>query len=83
MIYFTLFVCGASLFNSRVCVLQVHAALAAVLYAERPAERQLAEEQWELATEFDKRYGNIDWVVKEKHWGPRLTGALDRFLHLA
>jgi hypothetical protein len=60
----------------------VHAALAAILYAEKPTERQLAEEQWELACEFDTRYGDVDWAAHEKKWGPRLLGALQQFLEL-
>lgn len=63
-------------------MVQVHAALAALLYAERPLERQRAELQWELATEFDTRYNDLDWVAREKRWGPKLLNALDMFLSL-
>jgi len=62
--------------------LQVHAALAALLYTEKPTVRQLAEQQWELASEFDSRYSNVDWVAQEKRWGPKLLHALERFLSL-
>ncbi|CAL5221270.1 g3430 [Coccomyxa viridis] len=34
---------------------EVHAALAALLYAEKPSERQRAEQQWEVCSEFDNR----------------------------
>ena len=61
---------------------QVHAAMAAVLYAEKPLERQRAELQWEIGTEFDSRYNNIEWVARSKVWGPRLLQALERFLTL-
>ena len=62
--------------------LQVHAALAALLYAEKPKERQRAEEQWEVCCEFDNRYNSIEWVANNKVWGPRLLQALQKFLKL-
>ena len=61
---------------------EVHAALAVMLYKSRPDQRQRAEEQWELASEFDKRFADVAWVAKEKSWPPALLGALDEFLHL-
>ena len=61
---------------------EVHAAMAAVLYAEKPMERQRAELQWDIATEFDSRYGSIEWVAESKVWGPRLLHALQKFLLL-
>ena len=61
---------------------EVHAAMAALLYAEKPMERQRAELQWDIATEFDSRYGSIEWVAKSKVWGPRLLQALQKFLLL-
>ncbi|CAK0781596.1 hypothetical protein CVIRNUC_005417 [Coccomyxa viridis] len=61
---------------------EVHAAMAALLYAEKPMERQRAELQWDIATEFDSRYGSIEWVAKSKVWGPRLLQALQKFLSL-
>ena len=60
----------------------MHAALATILYSERPDERQRAEAQWEVASEFDKRYGDVRWVAEEKQWGPRMQQALQRFLAL-
>ncbi|GAB4816712.1 hypothetical protein N2152v2_003758 [Parachlorella kessleri] len=61
----------------------VHAALAAVLYTERPAQRLLAEQQWEIAMEFDRRYADVGWVKAQKHWPPRALEALQRFVKLA
>ena len=50
--------------------------------AERPGQRLYAEEQWELACEFDQRYADADWVARTKHWPPRALAALQRFLQL-
>lgn len=61
---------------------EVHAALAAVLYTERPSQRLRAEQQWDVAVEFDSRYVDTTWVRSEKHWPPRLVAALERFLLL-
>lgn len=62
---------------------EVHAALAAMLWVERPALRQAAETQWEIAMEFNQRFADAEWVAATKHWPPRLMVALDRFLRLA
>lgn len=61
---------------------EVHAALAVILYVERPARLQQAEQQWEIAMEFNKSFSDRDWVYRTKHWPPRLMAALDRFLTL-
>jgi tetratricopeptide (TPR) repeat protein len=61
---------------------EVHAALAAILYAERPVRLQQAEQQWEIAMEFNPRFADRQWVADTKHWPPRLLAALDRFLSL-
>ncbi|WIA11244.1 hypothetical protein OEZ85_011371 [Tetradesmus obliquus] len=61
---------------------EVHAALAAVLYTERPAQRLRAEQQFNIAVEFDARFQDAAWVRANKAWGPRLMGALTRFLLL-
>ena len=74
--------CSDLLRTHALAPVQVHAAMAAVLYAEKPLERQRAEVQWEIGTEFDSRYNNIEWVAKSKVWGPRLLQALERFLTL-
>jgi hypothetical protein len=59
---------------------EVHAALAALLWVERPLQRARAETQWEIASEFDTRYGNLEWVRRERGWPPRMLTALQRFL---
>ncbi|KAI3438764.1 hypothetical protein D9Q98_001182 [Chlorella vulgaris] len=61
---------------------EVHAALAAVLYTERPALLDQAETQWEIAMEFNPKFSDPSWVAANKHWPPRLMTALDRFLNL-
>jgi hypothetical protein len=61
---------------------EVHAALAAVLYAERPAQRERAEQQWAVATAFDGRWADAEWVRSERKWPPRMVTALQRFLTL-
>ncbi|GMH35988.1 hypothetical protein BSKO_03856 [Bryopsis sp. KO-2023] len=61
---------------------EVHSALAAILYAERPSQILRSEEQWDLAMSFDKRYGNPEWVEREKAWPPKMIKALNKFLSL-
>lgn len=61
---------------------ETHAALAAVLYAERPAQRWRAEQQWDIAVEFDARYADVAYVQEIKRWPPKLVGALQQFLAL-
>lgn len=61
---------------------EVHAALASIIYAERPSEISYAEEQFDLASEFDSRYLDVRWVEKEKHWPPAMLKALDKFAAL-
>lgn len=61
---------------------EVHAALASVLYAERPERLAFAELQFEIASEFDSRYSSVAWVKKEKKWPPRMLHALESFLTL-
>ncbi len=55
---------------------------AAVLWSERPSQRLRAEQQFEIASEFDRRYGDLAFVRDERHWPPRLVAALGRFLEL-
>lgn len=62
---------------------EVHAALAAVLYVERPSLLQSAETQWEIAMEFNRQFSDPQWVAATKHWPPRMMAALDRFLRLS
>ena len=59
---------------------EVHAALAAIIYNERPYEIAYAEEQFDLASDFDKRYLDVEWVSREKHWPPAMIAALDKFV---
>lgn len=61
---------------------EVHVALAAIMYAERPGQIARVEAQWELATEFDTRYTDVNWVARQKHWPPKMIDALNRFLLL-
>lgn len=63
-------------------VRQVHAALAAMLYGEKPPAVQRAEVQWEIASEFDTRFADPVWVAREKHWPPAMLQALKHFLNL-
>ncbi|KAG2424210.1 hypothetical protein HXX76_014742 [Chlamydomonas incerta] len=62
---------------------EVHAALAALLYTERPSLALRAEEEWAIASSFDKRYSDPAWVAANKHWPPRAVAALQRFLALS
>jgi hypothetical protein len=55
---------------------------AAVLWSERPGQRLRAEQQFEIATEFDRRFGAPDFVRDQRRWPPRLVAALERFLEL-
>eukprot|EP01023_Acetabularia_acetabulum_P069287 TRINITY_DN99_c7_g1_i1.p3 TRINITY_DN99_c7_g1~~TRINITY_DN99_c7_g1_i1.p3 ORF type:complete len:226 (-),score=30.16 TRINITY_DN99_c7_g1_i1:435-1112(-) len=61
---------------------EVHAALAVILYNDVPDQVEKAEQQWEIANEFDKRYGDVSWVGKNKHWPPKMLTALNKFLQL-
>lgn len=60
---------------------EVHAALAAMTYdAGRVSQ---AEQQWDIATEFDTRYKDPEWVSTEKKWPPKMILALKKFLSLS
>jgi len=61
---------------------EVHAALASVLYVEKPGRILDAEQQWDIATEFDTRYGDVGWVERERRWPPKMLQALESFLTL-
>jgi hypothetical protein len=54
-----------------------------VLWAERPNQRLRAEQQFELAAEFDRRYSDAAFVREQRHWPPRLVAALEQFLQLS
>jgi len=58
---------------------EVHAALAALRWEARLPG---SEEQWALATEFDRRFGDPGWVERERGWPPAMLGALRAFLEL-
>mmetsp|Transcript_13061 Transcript_13061/g.37624 ORF Transcript_13061/g.37624 Transcript_13061/m.37624 type:complete len:237 (+) Transcript_13061:2808-3518(+) len=59
---------------------EVHCALAVVLYAEKPYELSQAEEQFEIAMEFDKRFMDASYVRDGKPaWPPRMVLALEKF----
>lgn len=66
---------------SNVGIPEAHAALASAWWASGKAT--LAENQWEIAMEFDKRFSDIAWVRIRYHWGPQLTSALESFLNLS
>lgn len=61
---------------------EVHSALAAILYSEKPLQISRSEEQWDLAMSFDKRYSDPDWVASQKKWPPKMMQALRKFLSL-
>ncbi|KAG1653121.1 hypothetical protein FOA52_009065 [Chlamydomonas sp. UWO 241] len=61
---------------------ELHAALAALLYTERPGLGFRAEEEWEVANNFDTRYSDLEFVRHAKHWPDRMVAALDNFLKL-
>lgn len=60
---------------------EVHAALAAALYADRHMAPQ-AERQFTMATLLDRRYADARYVADERHWPPSLVGSLQAFLAL-
>eukprot|EP00199_Chlamydomonas_sp_CCMP681_P006545 CAMPEP_0119113826 /NCGR_PEP_ID=MMETSP1180-20130426/45309_1 /TAXON_ID=3052 ORGANISM="Chlamydomonas cf sp, Strain CCMP681" /NCGR_SAMPLE_ID=MMETSP1180 /ASSEMBLY_ACC=CAM_ASM_000741 /LENGTH=186 /DNA_ID=CAMNT_0007102081 /DNA_START=201 /DNA_END=761 /DNA_ORIENTATION=- len=61
---------------------EIHAALAVLMWNEKPALAFRAEQEWEAARGFDTRYSNPEWVSSAKHWPPRMLDALQRFLTL-
>lgn len=62
---------------------EVNVALCAVLYVERPYQRERAESLWDAATSLDGRWSDTRWVEEEKHWPPKMVAALQRFLTLS
>ena len=62
---------------------EVHAALASMLYVERPALLDYAEQQWAIAMDFSRNFADPQWVAANKRWPPKMMAALDRFLRLA
>ncbi|CAN6458666.1 unnamed protein product [Victoria cruziana] len=61
---------------------EVHAALAAALYADKHAPL-LAENQFTIATLMDPRYTDLSYVKDTKHWPPSLVASLQRFITLS
>lgn len=60
---------------------EIHAALAAALYADKNAPIP-AEKQFTIATLLDPRYTDLVWVQETKHWPPSLLKSLQRFISL-
>ncbi|KAH0988025.1 hypothetical protein GBA52_015202 [Prunus armeniaca] len=61
---------------------EVHAALAAALYADKHAPL-LAENQFTIATLLDPHYTDLSYVKKTKHWPPSLVSSLYHFITLS
>ena len=41
-----------------------------------------SSQEWEVASSFDKRYSDLEWVRTAKHWPPKMMVALERFLDI-
>lgn len=61
---------------------EVHAALAAALYADKHAPL-LAENQFTIATLLDPHFTDISYVRDSKHWPPSLISSLQHFITLS
>ncbi|KAK3017560.1 hypothetical protein RJ639_006774 [Escallonia herrerae] len=61
---------------------EVHAALAAALYADKHAPL-LAENQFTIATLLDPHYTDLSYVRETKHWPPSLVSSLQNFITLS
>ena len=61
---------------------QLHAALAVVVHATRPAQLARAEAEWEMAVSLATRFDDEAWVAQEKGWPPAMLDALHAFLKL-
>ncbi|KAL5820857.1 hypothetical protein ACOSQ3_022739 [Xanthoceras sorbifolium] len=61
---------------------EVHAALAAALYADKHAPL-LAENQFSIATLLDPHYTDLSYVKETKHWPPSLVSSLQHFITLS
>ena len=60
---------------------EVNASLGVIFYdLGKPVQ---AEQHWAVASEFDKRYSDVNWVRNERHWPPKLIQALEKFLNLS
>lgn len=63
-------------------IAEVHAALAAALYADKHAPL-LAENQFTIATLLDPHYTDLSYVKNTKHWPPSLVSSLQHFITLS
>ncbi|KAF7840116.1 tetratricopeptide repeat protein [Senna tora] len=61
---------------------EVHAALAAALYADKHAPL-LAENQFTIATLLDPHFTDLSYVRDSKHWPPSLISSLRHFITLS
>ncbi|KAK8586773.1 hypothetical protein V6N13_085796 [Hibiscus sabdariffa] len=61
---------------------EVHAALAAALYADKHAPL-LAENQFAIATLLDPHFTDLSYVIETKHWPPSLVSSLQHFITLS
>ncbi|KAK7358822.1 hypothetical protein VNO77_00762 [Canavalia gladiata] len=61
---------------------EVHAALAAALYADKHAPL-LAENQFTIATLLDPHFTDLSYVRDTKHWPPSLISSLQHFITLS
>lgn len=61
---------------------EIHAALAAALYADKHAAL-LAENQFAIATLLDPHFTDISYVRDTKHWPPSLISSLQHFITLS
>ncbi|KAG6775303.1 hypothetical protein POTOM_018747 [Populus tomentosa] len=61
---------------------EIHAALAAALYADKHA-LLLAENQFTIATMLDPHYTDLSYVKETKHWPPSLVSSLQQFITLS
>ncbi|KAL1364702.1 hypothetical protein HN51_012833 [Arachis hypogaea] len=61
---------------------EVHAALAAALYADKHAPL-LAENQFTIATLLDPHFTDLSYVRDTKHWPPSLISSLKHFITLS
>lgn len=60
---------------------EVHAALAAVLYADKMSPLS-AEQQFTIATLLDPHYTDLSYVKDTKHWPPSLVKSLAKLIDL-
>ena len=60
----------------------LHAALAVVVHATRPAQLARAEAEWDTAVSLAPRFEDEAWVARETSWTPKMLAALHAFLKL-